>query len=145
MAQHPPDTQTPVGSASENERRGSSGPGLAPALVAMIGIILAIFGLLALGGAVALGIAIVLMIGGLAGLVLYVYRMSRTRVSRAQLPRGLAGWDYDPAISDDPHADISPDDLPLGSPGRREIERRIHDAERKLPQSEWPAAQRYRP
>jgi len=79
MAQHPPDTGTPADSAPDNERRGSSGPGLAPALVA-------IFGLLALGGAVALGFAILFIIGGLGGPVLYVSRMSSTRVSRVELP-----------------------------------------------------------
>ena len=111
----------------------------------MLAIILAIFGLLALGGGAMLVISILVMIAGLLGLVLYINRLAKTRVARAKLPPGLSGWDDDLAVTDDPHEDIAPDDLPLGSPERRELMRRIHDAEEKLPPRQWPADPRYKP
>jgi len=135
----------PTGAVSGNRPLGPTGQRLALPVIAMIAIILAIFGLLALGGAVTLVISILLMVAGLCGLVLYISGLAKTRVSRVNLPVGLSGWDDDPTITDDAHEDIAPDDLPLGSPERRELIRRIHDAEQKLPREEWPADPRYKP
>jgi hypothetical protein len=114
-------------------------------VVAMLAVILAIYGLLALGSGITLVISILVMIAGLLGLVLYINRLAKTRIARANLPPGLSGWDDDLTVTDDAHEDIAPDDLPIGSPERRELMRRIQDAEQKLPRREWPADPRYKP
>jgi len=48
--------------------------------------------------------------------------------SRAFANAGLSGWDDEPSTADDAHEDISPDDIPPGSPERRELLRRIAEA-----------------
>lgn len=124
---------------------GPTGPRLTVAVIAMLAIILGVFGLLALGGGVTVVVSIVLMLAGLFGLVLYVYGVAQTRSSRVNLPRGLSGWEDDSSVTDDAHEDISPDDLPPGSPERRELMRRIREAEQQLPRSDWPKTPRYKP
>jgi hypothetical protein len=145
VAQDRQAAQAPTGSRREQAPPGPTGPRLALPVIAMIAIILAIFGLLALGGGITLVISIVLMVAGLLGLVLYINGLAKTRISRVNLPAGLSGWDDDVAVADDAHEDLALEDLPPGSPERRELARRIDAAERKLPRDEWPADPRYKP
>lgn len=85
--------------------------------------------LVLLGGWGGLAIAVTVMIGGLVVLTRYVQRVAWTRGSPRNLRRGREGMEDDPAATDDAHDQLSPNDVPLDSPGRRELLHRLHEAE----------------
>jgi hypothetical protein len=88
-----------------------------------------IIGLVLFGGWVAFAFAFALMIAGVFGLTRYVQRVSWTRRPRKHSGRSLSEMSRDLAVTDDARRDVSPHDLPKGSPERLEAERRIHEAE----------------
>ncbi len=142
MATQRPDIETPTGPPALDEPAGPTGKAATGLLLGgLIMVAIVIIPLALLGGWVGLAIAVTMMIGGIFVLTRYVQRIAWTRSSPKHLRHGLAGMNDDLAITDDPHDELSPSDLPLDNPAHRELLHRLHNAEARGAQNGRATAQ----
>lgn len=99
-----------------DEAAGPGGGQMLLAMVALFLIVLTIVGLVALTAWVALVAAVLLMALGALAVTRYVSRISTTREAEAH---HTAGVDDALTVTDDPHAQISRHDIPVGGPERQ--------------------------
>lgn len=142
MATQRPDIETPSGPPPLDEPAGPTGKAATGLLFGgLIMVAIVIIPLALLGGWVGLVIAVTMMIGGIFVLTRYVQRIAWTRSSPKHLRRGLAGMNDDLAITDDPHEELSPADVPLDNPAHRELLHRLHDGDARGAENGRPEAQ----
>lgn len=130
MTARRPDVETPTGLPLQKEPAGPTGEAATALLLGgLITVSLVIVPLVLLGGWSGLAIAVTLMIAGLFVLTRYVQKVAWTGGSPRNLRRGLAGMGDDLAVTDDARDQLSPNDVPLDSPRRRELLHPLDEAD----------------